>query len=579
MPHTVSIFPPVLLQLSCICLFALFLERVYCAGPIVVSATDTRIQYNPPLDDVNGDGWSIFDDGNTNITLTNNADATAYFNFTGTSFTLNSIINDKKISAAVDITFDGNVSTAHGQGLPAGSNAIFSQLDLDPSIQHNVSMRMSQMQDGEKGNGAWNIMSIEYNPPSATTTLPSILPFSSSLTSTPSPAQASTPSRDSSLKESKSPPTGTIVGAAVGACLGIGVICILSICLHRHRRRSAELVPEPLVIITTTTSSSRRKRSQFRRIYSDYLPRFAAPTSIWPSSTAPTAAAPPLPTVHPPVAARDSHHGKITPFVLPEPAPIVLAPPPPKRTVRQRVHTSFFVMNPSSHSSHSEQSQPARHLRGTDAPDTAPKRLHTAKKAGRVSVSQIGLTSMDAALQGVRRQDKGKQRAIEFEIEPISSTRAASTKMRRGQSLRRFFFTTNPNPSTASGSSSSSSHRSKSGKRVAVEKYVRAQMQMQHKPRANMTSTLSSAPLVKPKETAARPSLDVLRPATPEPKRHSETVPSINTPEMDSISGPQKDPISNVQANPASDERSDYAESVLSEIPRPRLDKGKGRAF
>lgn len=301
--------------------------------------------------------------------------------------------------------------------------------------------------------------------------------------------------------------------------------------------------------------------SDGRRTHARQLPRFTAPPSVWPPSTRRNSfsafAGPSFP------------EAQITPYTLPAPAvrrkPV---PPPPTHPVLNRTNISFFVANQHSQPSHSDTSQSTRSGQGRQR-DSAPPILTPSIPA----LEEAAPVVTDSYSDGKCRVDKGKQRAPTFEIEPLPKR---PRKVRRGHSVRRLFFTTNPNPSTSSSSSVASSRRAKSLKRA--KDFVREQ------------ARLMSPARQQPRAPAARPTGGSSKrplPSTPKPPR-SLPAPrdSSPTPPPPPLPHPRRNRGSQAMfymTNPSSTHPSSNGQpdtvSLLSELPRPRLDKGKGRAY
>lgn len=353
---------------------------------------------------------------------------------------------------------------------------------------------------------------------------------------------------------------GATAGVVIGVLLSVGVsgFILIFVCRRRRRREMMDVSPDPLMI--TTGMTPRPNRSRFRR-----LPHFTAPSSIWPPTETPvstTLVPPPLPI------ARESLHERITPFELPTLAPqIRISAPPKQRKTRRPRYSSFFIANPSNHSSNSARSHPP-------LSDQRVRPDHIPAKGSKVDLLEIDVEEkeMEDHLK-VMRVDKGKQKAVNFGTGSRSPPRQ---RMSRKQSIRRFF-TTNPSPSTAS-SSSTSSKKTANSKRAAVTDYVRNQMRQ--KPPAG--SHLDSIPLPPPvpalrplppivipekvKSGLRQAPMQQILPSQPPPagKRQSQTL----------LFAANPDPSTH---NPPSDHAS--TSSSISEIPPPRKDKGKARAF
>ncbi|EJD06376.1 uncharacterized protein FOMMEDRAFT_165203, partial [Fomitiporia mediterranea MF3/22] len=428
------------------------------------NATDPMIQWTPSLDD--SDTWSpISADGFSGVETTNST-ATASFTLQGADATL--ITLDQPNFYSVLVTVDTrqlrvNLSDDHFQRgvkmtpIPIDNTGVSLPKNRSIVIQEDTSPGMN--------NNGWNLLGISIAPAFVVststqpiTTLPAIP--QESVTS-PTQEQSTTPSVQ---VQSNGLSAGGKAGVVIGTLSGVSLVGLLFVCLRRRQRQMAEVAPEPLVI--TPVAPPRRDRSRFQRIYSERLPHFTAPSSIWPTSNprASTWIDSPNPAI------RQVQREKLTPLPLPAIAPQVLAPSPPRHSQSRRNRLSqFFVANPSSHSSRSARSLSFKNLR------ILPERV-ISEKADPALVKPTPWTpyvgeKRSPEMQEVRRAERGKKGAVDFEIDP------APPRASRKRSLRRFFFTTNPNPSTSSSSSASSSQRIRNWKRKAVADHVRNQMQ------------------------------------------------------------------------------------------------------
>lgn len=356
--------------------------------------------------------------------------------------------------------------------------------------------------------------------------------------------------------------TGTKVGAAVSSITGTIIIGTGALFLYRRHKKALFLTPEPLVIPPVRP---KQDRSRFRRMYSTHLPHFKTPSSFWPS----TIASEINPTTPTKAVDPESLHERITPFNLPPPPPPPLAVKPrPERHRRRRHnhpnHSPFFVMNPSSQSQRSQSSE--NHGSRTGYVRTAiadveqiTDALHPGSTLSSVYVEP---TPEEKAR---RRIEKGKQKAVDFEIDSLPERRKAT----RSQSIRRFF-TTNPNPSTSS-SSSTSSRRSKGSRGASVAGYVRSQIRQRTGLGSEPISELTPVPFEMPK-----PPPQVRRVSRPLP------IPKPLMVEKGSVIPPRRlDPgqVRFFTTNPSVVSEKTDADSVTSVNPPPRKDKGKRRAY
>ena len=382
----------------------------------------------------------------------------------------------------------------------------------------------------------------------ATTTLPTI-----------------TVGQSDSLPSKSGIPSGKLSGGAVaGVVISVLATIVLAgffliIFLRRRRRKSMDISPDPLVV---DPDPPRPNRSNFLR-----LPHFTAPPSIWPPTETPIEST----VVRPSPVVRESPHGRVTPFELPTLATPALdpAPPPKHKKTRQSHRSLFFVANPSSHSGSSSRSRSwsQKYIRPTSA-----QVVRVSSREGKPDLLDDNVDEKDVEIQkdGIR-VDKGKQRAIDSGQEFPAPSRP---RMSRKQSFRRFFFTTNPSPSTASSSSTTSSKRRVSAKRAAVAEYVRNQMRQKPASGSHFDSS-PLPPLVSVPESPARLAVSRER-ATP------TRMPSVQ--EISPPTGKRQSKTLFFTANPnpstyeVSGGLSDVS-SPLSEIPQPRKDKGKQRAF
>ncbi|KAL5485660.1 hypothetical protein ACEPAI_6701 [Sanghuangporus weigelae] len=519
-------------------------------GEVVVYATDPRIQYDPPLDSTSG-VWSPrhvhhFDH---NASQTSDPSAKVSLVFQGTSVWLYAAGTPgfPPLSFILD---NSSTMVQANQGdrilkISPGAS------DLDPSANHTI---VVQKKLDSSSSSLWNIIAFGFTvPPSSRIASPSPSPAIPDMSmSTAAGTNANTTKHEDGSRKLAG---GTIAGIVVAILSGIGFAVVLRFCLRRQHNKMSDVVPEPLVILP---EPPRRDLSRFHRLYSDRLPHFTAPTSIWPSSVmhASTIDQPALPHAH------GSLREKTTPFSVPAPSPLIVKPSPPKR--RQPRFSGFFVANPSSHSSRSVRSQSLKD-----------SRVRSAAKATNLDLLASDDPKLETGLLNEKesnptRVDKGKQRAVDFEIDPALPERP---RVARKQSLRRFFFTTNPNPSTTSSSSTSSLGRSATARTAAVADYVRDQIRRHRKAQQGTSQPPVST------SAAAQPSI---------------TIPKMS-PRIASVE-PEPNPVLQVQKKtrtsqtifftmnpspsiPDSNNGCAEAESMFSEVPPPRNDKGKGRAF
>lgn len=345
---------------------------------------------------------------------------------------------------------------------------------------------------------------------------------------------------------------GEIAGAIVGTLIGVLFIVFVLVMLYRYKKRSSILIPEPLTI--EKGSTFRSSPTHRIRVHPDQLPRFVAPPSVWPASTTRRNSFAAFIRPKSPVV---SLSAKITPYALPaatgvhkKPPPLA-QPPPPDRTKR-----SFFVANQPSQSSRSDTSQSLRNgwerMRDSAPPILSP----TPTTPKNIPVPDIQQT------EEKRRSEKGKQRTVD--------TEGGTRRRRARRSIRRLFVTTNPNPSTSSASTTST-RRSKTIKRTAA--FVREQ--------ARLRGITRQQPQ---EETKTQPAVGSLRrPLPPAPVAHRPLPDAKGSPPA--LPAPLPQPRENLvnqtpvfyTTNPSSSHATD-TQSLASE-PRPRLDKGKGRAF
>lgn len=361
-----------------------------------------------------------------------------------------------------------------------------------------------------------------------------------------SPASSSSTPGPASSKVS----SGEIAGAIVGTLIGVLFIVFVLVMLFRYKKRSSILIPEPLTI---EKGSTFRSISTHRsRVHPDRLPRFVAPPSVWPASTTRRNS---FSAFIRPKSSDVSLSAKITPYALPAATgvhkkPPPLAPAPPNKTKR-----SFFVANQPSQSSRSDTSQSLRNGRERMR-DSAPPILSP------TPTTPKNISSTDIQQTEEKRLEKGKQRVVDAE---------GGTRRRRARrSIRRLFVTTNPNPSTSSASTTST-RRSKTIKRTAA--FVREQ--------ARLRGITRQQPQ---EETKTQPAVGSLRRPLPPAPVARRPLPDVKG-SPPALPAPLPQPRENLvnqtpvfyTTNPSSSHATD-TQSLASE-PRPRLDKGKGRAF
>lgn len=368
--------------------------------------------------------------------------------------------------------------------------------------------------------------------------------FQSVTSQTSSPSSPTHPSKASG---------GEIAGAIVGTILAVLFIVFVFFMLYRYKKRSSILLPEPLTIEKGPALDPTPTR-RFR-VHPDRLPRFVAPPSVWPASTTRRNS---FAAFIRPKSPDVSLSAKITPYALPaatgvhkKPPPLAPVPAPPNKTKR-----SFFVANQPSQSSRSDTSQSLRNgwerMRDSAPPILSP----TPTTPKNIPVPDIQQT------EEKHRPEKGKQRTVD--------TEGGTRRRRARRSIRRLFVTTNPNPSTSSASTTST-RRSKTIKRTAA--FVREQ--------ARLRGITRQQPQ---EETKTQPAVGSLRrPLPPAPVAHRPLPDVKGSPPA--LPAPLPQPRENLvnqtpvfyTTNPSSSHATD-TQSLASE-PRPRLDKGKGRAF
>ncbi|KAH8102772.1 hypothetical protein DFH11DRAFT_375865 [Phellopilus nigrolimitatus] len=563
-------------------LYLLFISLVqFCYAQTVVLASNlASIQYNPPTSE--RATWNVFNEGSFVGFSTKSGDATASFSFVGNSITLHA--DPEKFTTNVNITLDGFSYTADALSGPGTDSVAFTKSGLEADVNHTIAIQRSSDFTANNQGNIWNILYITFTPPSgASSTVPPSAPSPISAAAPfSSPAFAMTPAQSSAAPHHSSTP-GIIAGAVVGALLGASLMCLFAFLLVRRRRRnrSLKLTPEPLVLGTIPTRP-RRSRSHFRQIYSDRLPHFAAPSSIWPSS----ALTPPTrdgPSLFPPV--RNSRHEKITPFAMPtKDTKAMNQPPPPKHQMLQ--HTSFFVANPSSRSGRTSpsvgngnadvgsgdvslpvqtatMSTPVNTSKVFKGKREEQKRTYREKAKDRSAHEGLRLEKAEARDEHVRKRrekEKGKQRAIE--IEPVTPPR-----MTRAQSLRRFFFTTNPNPSTSSGSSTVSSNRSARSRAAAaaVAIYNRTPQRQKEPSLAPLLSVPETVIMKDSTRTQSKDSPVPKRNRQSHTKRQSQTVFFTTNPSPPDVTDHGHEDVG--------------TDSLVSAEPIPWAAKGKERAI
>ncbi|KAL5526128.1 hypothetical protein ACEPAG_7466 [Sanghuangporus baumii] len=520
-------------------------------GEVVIYATDPRIQYDPPLDSASG-VWSPLRVPHLghNASQTSDPSAKVSLVFQGTSVCLYAVGSPGFPPLSFNLD---NSSTAVQTNQSARILKIsLGASGLDPSANHTIVVQKKL--DSNSGS-LWNILAFGITvPPSSSIAPPSPIPVIPDM-STATGTNASMKHEDGS----RTLPGGTIAGIVVAILSGIGFAIVLSFCIRRRHNKMSDVAPEPLVILP---EPPRRDLSRFHRLYLDRLPHFTAPTSVWPSSVihASTIDQHELPHAH------GSLREKTRSFSVPVPSPLIVKPSPPKR--RQPTFSGFFVANPSSHSSRSVRSVSLKdsRVRSDRMPTKATNLDLLASDGAKLETGLLNEKESDPARVG-----KGKQRAVDFEIDPALPERP---RVVRKQSLRRFFFTTNPNPSTTSSSSTSSLGRSTTARTAAVADYVRDQIRRHRKaqqgtpqpPKSTRAAALPS--ITTPEKISPR-----ITPVAPEPNpvlQESKKSRTSQTLFFTTNPSPSIPDSNNGRAE---------AESMLSDIPPPRKDKGKGRAF
>lgn len=331
--------------------------------------------------------------------------------------------------------------------------------------------------------------------------------------------------------------TGKVVGAVIGTLLGLAVIVLLSFYLHRRSlARKRALMADPLVIEKPKPGprSQPTSRTFLQRMHSRRLPRFVAPPSVWPSSRS-SSEYNELP--HSADHRRQNHHQ---------------GPPPPlgdeKATSSNPKHAScpqggsFFVTNPSLNPSNG--SSGGGIVRSATAP---PPGAYLPCPQTRIAESTTSSIPTERWMKDRKAVAKGKARAMHD-----AAIAQPKPRMSRARSLRTFF-TTNPSPSTYS-SSTTSSKRSKELK--TQPELPKRQMEQ--------TTPLTTLP-VPATALKVESSYTPRRTASPSGRsRESRTIFFTTNPSPPSVPDPGDTAID---------------DSITDDNPRPRIDKGKGRAL
>lgn len=354
----------------------------------------------------------------------------------------------------------------------------------------------------------------------------------------PTAAAANTPSSTSMAAENHHKSnSGKIAGAVIGTLLGLVVIVLISFSLHRrHLARKRALMVVPLVIEDPKPGprSQPTSRSFLQRMHSRRLPRFVAPPSVWPSSRSSSEYNElPHSADH-----RHQNYHQGPPLPLGDENATSLNP----KHASCPQGGSFFVTNPTSNPSNGSSGGGIVRSATAPLPDAYLPRPLT-----RIAESATSSIPTERWLKERKAVAKGKVRATH---DP--SIAQPMPRMSRARSLRTFF-TTNPSPSTYS-SSTTSSKRSK-------ELKAQPELPNQQMEQTTPLTTLPVAATALKVESSQTPK----RAASPSGRsRESRTIFFTTNPSPPSVPDPGDTAID---------------DSITDDNPRPRIDKGKGRAL